>query len=211
LAGYSVTFEFDANIEDLTAERVSSFRAKIAAYLGITSQDLVIAIKAGSVLIEVTIMTRVKYGRTNLQLRDDLLSAIDSGSLKELIPGLVVANAIETEARVGLFWTEWRSLHSPGDSGASGDEELLFEHVDRGACGGLVPVGVYCRVTSSNVSWELTRHKFAIPCSLSGIVCVSADNPPRGCEDYELSLLCPSYSAYTPPPRLQRQQYEIAY
>jgi hypothetical protein len=141
-------------MEDFTPELVLSCRVKLAGYLSITPQDMVITIKPGSVLMDVTIMTRRDYGRTNLQLREELLSAIDSGTLQELLPGLVIANAIETEHRAGLVWTEWVSLHSPSDSGALGDEELLFDHVDRGACGGLVPFGVYCRAKSSNVPWE---------------------------------------------------------
>ena len=209
--GCSVTIEVDMNIEDVTPELLASCRVKLAAYLGITPQDMAIAIKAGSVLMEVTIMSRRDYGRTNMQLRTDLLSAVESGFIRELLPALVIQHAIESEARVGLFWSEWLSLHSPSDSGAFGDEELLFEHVDAGVCGGRMPVGLYCRATSSNVPWELTGQKFQVPCSLAGIVCLNADNLPSGCQDYEIKLLCPSYSAYTPPPRLQQQQYEIAY
>jgi hypothetical protein len=199
------------NIEDITPELLASCRMKLAAYLSITLQDMAIAIKAGSVLLEVTIMSRRDYGRTNMQLRTDLLSAVESGFIRELLPELVIEHVFESEARVGLFWSEWLSLHSPSDSGAFGDEELLFEHVDTGVCGGRMPVGLYCRATSSNVSWEFTGQKFQVACTLAGIVCLNADNPPKGCQDYEVKLLCPSYSAYTPPPRLQRQQYEIAY
>jgi hypothetical protein len=134
-AAGSITIEFDANIEDFTPELVYSCQVQLAKNVGIEPQDIVVEIKAGSVVVAFTIMTRRDYGRTNMELRADLLSSFQSGSMTELLPGLVVANAIETEARAGLVWSEWRSLHSPRDSAALGDEELLFEHTDRGACG----------------------------------------------------------------------------
>ena len=206
---YSVTFELNMNIDDITPELLCAIRTKLAGYLGIRVADMVIAVKAGSVLVEVTIMTQGKYPKTDQELREDLLRAFDDGSLVELLVGLRIENVLETEARPGLYWSEWLSLDVPKGVDSIGDEELVFEHLDRGVCNGLMPLGVYCR-TLSNVSWEFTQQNFAQPCTLAGIVCRNSDNQPAGCDDYALKLLCPPSSAYVPPPRLKWEQYHIA-
>ena len=109
----------------------------------------------------------------------------------------------------GFFWTEWFNIDDPSSN--STDAELLHDVLrDHDVCKGALPMGVNCR-TVNGIHWSKTGQQFAVPCSLDGIVCESADNLPDGCLDYKVQFYCSqATSDYTLPPRLMKQHMRIA-
>ena len=89
-------------------------------------------------------------------------------------------------------WTAWIDRD---DASGDGDNEGI-EGAD-GPCGGTKPIGAECERVSDGTPSAMTGEVFERPCSVTGLVCLNAQNSYGNCSNYRVRYQCSNCFFYS--------------
>ena len=137
-----------------------------------------------------------------------LVSLFRDGTLYNLMPEFPIAHVQSSAIGEWSCWFNWdspgtRGEHEDKGSGDYEDVSHILSHykgdeAHQQICeGGESPTGIHCR-TANHVAWNKAGQTLAVPCSIvQGIVCLNADNPSAGCQDYQVQFHCDGKSTFS--------------